>query len=39
MSYSQFSIDTVETIFGITIVDTVEIFADITSVEYSDFLA
>ncbi|BAZ52351.1 hypothetical protein NIES4103_50110 [Nostoc sp. NIES-4103] len=39
MSYSQFSIDTIETTFGITIVDTVGIFADIPSVEYSDFLA
>ncbi|QSJ16756.1 hypothetical protein JYQ62_34645 [Nostoc sp. UHCC 0702] len=39
MSYSQFSIDTIETTFGITIVDAVGIFADISSVEYSDFLA
>jgi hypothetical protein len=39
MSYSQFSIDTIEATFGITIVDAVGIFADITSVEYSDFLA
>ncbi|GAX39685.1 hypothetical protein NIES4075_06410 [Tolypothrix sp. NIES-4075] len=39
MSYSEFSIDTVETILGITIVETVGIFADIPPVESSDFLA
>lgn len=39
MSYSQFSIDTVETTLGITIVETVGIFADTPPVEYSDFLA
>lgn len=39
MSYSQFSIDTVETTLGITIVETVGIFADTSPVEYSDFLA
>ncbi len=38
MSYSQFSIDTVETTLGITIVETVGIFADTPPVEYSDFL-
>ncbi|MGI2907593.1 hypothetical protein [Tolypothrix sp. VBCCA 56010] len=39
MSYSQFSIDTVETTLGITIVETVGIFADTPPVEYSDFLS
>ena len=39
MSYSQFSIDTVETTLGITIVETVGIFADTPPIEYSDFLA
>lgn len=39
MSYSQFSLDTIETTFGITITETVGIFADLPSVEYSDFLA
>lgn len=39
MSYSQFSIDTVETTLGITIVETVGLFADTPPVEYSDFLA
>lgn len=39
MSYSQFSLETIETTFGITIIETVGIFADLPSVEYSDFLA
>ncbi|MBW4476922.1 MAG: hypothetical protein KME54_08605 [Tolypothrix brevis GSE-NOS-MK-07-07A] len=39
MPYSQFSIDTVETTLGITIVETVGIFADTPPVEYGDFLA
>ena len=39
MSYSQFSLDTIETTFGITIIETVGIFADLPSGEYSDFLA
>ncbi|MCC5634996.1 hypothetical protein LC593_03840 [Nostoc sp. CHAB 5844] len=39
MLYSQFSIETVETIFGITIKESVGIFADIPPIEYSDFLA
>ncbi|OCQ94235.1 hypothetical protein BCD64_05555 [Nostoc sp. MBR 210] len=39
MSYSQFTIETVETTFGITIRESVGIFADIPAIEYSDFLA
>lgn len=39
MSYSQFSIETVETTFDITIKESVGIFADISTIEYSDFLA
>ncbi len=38
MSYSQFSLETVETTFGITILETVGTFADIQPVNYSDFL-
>jgi hypothetical protein len=39
VSYSQFSIETVETTFGITIREPVGIFADVPPIEYSDFLA
>ena len=39
MSYSQFSLETIETTFGITIQESVGIFADIPPVEYSGFLA
>ncbi|ALF52398.1 hypothetical protein ACX27_05310 [Nostoc piscinale CENA21] len=39
MSYSQFTIETVETTFDITIRESVGIFADIPAIEYSDFLA
>ncbi|MCM0592245.1 MAG: hypothetical protein KA716_19380 [Gloeotrichia echinulata DEX184] len=39
MPYSQFSIETVETTFGISIMEAAGIFADISPVEYSDFLA
>lgn len=39
MSYSQFSIETVEAAFGITITEAVGIFADIPPVKYSEFLA
>jgi hypothetical protein len=39
MSYSQFSIETIEATFDITITEAVGIFADISPVEYSSFLA
>jgi hypothetical protein len=39
MSYSQFSLETIETTFGITIQESVGIFADIPSLDYSSFLA
>lgn len=39
MSYSQFSIETIEETFDITITEAVGIFADISPVEYSIFLA
>ena len=39
MPYSQFSIDQIETNFGISISERVGIFADISEVMYSNFLA
>ncbi|BAY12394.1 hypothetical protein [Calothrix sp. NIES-2098] len=38
MPYSQFSIENIEANFDITITESVGIFADISSVEYSSFL-
>ena len=39
MPYSQFSIDQIETNFGISISERVGIFADISEMTYSNFLA
>ncbi|BAY63246.1 hypothetical protein NIES22_33320 [Calothrix brevissima NIES-22] len=39
MSYSQFSLENIETTFDITIQESVGIFADTPPVEYSSFLA
>jgi len=39
MSYSQFSIETIKTTFGITVFESFGIFADIPELDYSDFLA
>lgn len=39
MSYCQFSLKTIETTFDITITEAVGIFADISPVYYSIFLA
>ena len=39
MPYSQFSIETIATDFGITISEQVDLFAGIPEVEYSTFLA
>jgi hypothetical protein len=39
MPYSQFSIETIATDFGITISERVDLFANIPEVEYSTFLA
>ena len=38
MSYSQFTLESLKTTFGITIVETAGIFADIPDVEYSNYL-
>lgn len=39
MPYSQFNIEQIETSFGVSITESVGIFADIAPVEYSEFLA
>lgn len=38
MSYSQFTLESLKTTFGITIVELAGIFADIPEVEYSNYL-
>jgi hypothetical protein len=38
MSYSQFTLETIESTFDITIVENVGTFAEISSIKYSDFL-
>lgn len=39
MPYSQFTIETIKTSFGITVSESFGIFADIPELDYSDFLA
>ncbi|MGK7905469.1 MAG: hypothetical protein AB4352_29505 [Hormoscilla sp.] len=38
MSYSQFTLESLKTTFGITIVETAGIFADVPEVKYSNYL-
>ena len=38
MSYSQFTLESLKTTFGITIVETAGIFADVPEIEYSNYL-